>query len=385
MTDSEKCGCGTDKSDCCGAHTKSQSMAIDLDDNVRGTYRPPAWLTGSVATPVGVVRIAATKLSRADTFGSWRARWGFGRMHYRVEPGLYGVGKPTAESPVFVSANYKMSFDRLRSSLDGIDGWILVLDTKGINVWCAAGKGTFGTDELVRRIEITGLNTVVSHRRLIVPQLGATGVSAHLVRERCGFHVFFGPVRASDIAAYLQAGMKATPAMRRVTFTIKERAVLVPVDLMHNLKYAIFVSACLLLLSGLGPSWYSMNRIADFGIANAVMPLMAALIGATLPAILLPWLPGRAFSIKGAVVGILPLMAVYALQAQHQDLFRNWFSTAGWMLFFPAVTSFIAMNFTGSSTYTSLSGVRKEMKIAIPAQISVTVIALGLWVTGLFV
>ena len=74
-------------------------------------------------------------------------------MDYRVEPGLYAVGSPTADSPVLVSANYKMSFDRLRSALPGVDAWILVLDTKGINVWCAAGKGTFGTDELVRRIE----------------------------------------------------------------------------------------------------------------------------------------------------------------------------------------------------------------------------------------
>jgi len=84
-----------------------------------------------------------TELDWADSLGSWKVRWAVGRMKYTVEPGLYGVGEPTAETPVFVTANYKMSFDRLRSGLTGRDGWILVLDTKGINVWCAAGKGTF--------------------------------------------------------------------------------------------------------------------------------------------------------------------------------------------------------------------------------------------------
>ena len=78
-------------------------------------------------------------------------------MHYTVEPGLYAVGKPDERSPVLVTANYKLSFDKLRNELTGRNVWILVLDTKGINVWCSAGKGTFGTMELVGRIESTGL------------------------------------------------------------------------------------------------------------------------------------------------------------------------------------------------------------------------------------
>ena len=69
-------------------------------------------------------------------------------MNYKVDPGLYALGAPDADSPVLVSANFKMSFDLLREALPGRNAWILVLDTDGINVWCAAGKGTFGTEEL---------------------------------------------------------------------------------------------------------------------------------------------------------------------------------------------------------------------------------------------
>ena len=85
---------------------------------------------------------------------------------------------------------------RSASALAGVDAWILVLDTKGINVWCAAGKGTFGTGELVHRIGSVGLAGIVSHRKIIVPQLGAPGVSWPEVLRRSGFTVEYGPVRA---------------------------------------------------------------------------------------------------------------------------------------------------------------------------------------------
>ena len=100
------------------------------------------------------LRYATTdsEITMADRLDHFLARWGFNREGHRVEPGLFRLGNPTPDSAVFASANYALSFDALRSALSGKDAWILVLDTKGINVWCAAGKGTFGTEELVRKI-----------------------------------------------------------------------------------------------------------------------------------------------------------------------------------------------------------------------------------------
>jgi len=384
MTDSGFPAQESQTSNCC----RGPNQLIDTEckpvDSQDATRLIP-WIIGKTKCTAGEIPVVDTKLSFADRLGFWKARWGIRRMNYRVQPRLYAVGNPSEASPVFVTANYKMSFDRLRSQLGGIDGWILVLDTKGINVWCAAGKGTFGTDELVRRIAITGLENVVTHRRLIVPQLGATGVSAHLVRERSGFHVFYGPVRAEDVKAYLQSGMKATSKMRQVTFTFSERVVLIPVDIVGNLKYEIFASACFFLLSGLGPGWYSMDRVASYGFIDAIFPLLSAWSGAVLPAALLPWLPGRAFSMKGAYAGILPMIVAVLLGMLHPEFFRNRLSVISWLFLFPAVTSFIGMNFTGSSTYTSLSGVKKEMRIAVPAQISCAAVGLVLWLVGLFI
>ncbi|GAG72391.1 unnamed protein product [marine sediment metagenome] len=163
------------------------------------------------------------------------ARWGVGRMSYTVDPGLYALGNPNGESPVLVTANYKMSFDRLREALPDHSAWIMVLNTEGINVWCAAGKGTFGTDNLIQSIEICGLTRVVSHRELILPQLAAPGIAAHLIKKLSGFKVIYGPIHSKDLSAFLDSGLKATPAMRLMTFSIWDRTVLIPIELVGSL------------------------------------------------------------------------------------------------------------------------------------------------------
>ena len=154
---------------------------------------------GIISVSDEAIPSVTTSISFSDFMGSAMVRCGIKRNNYRVNPGLYAVGSPGRESDVFVTSNYKLSFDSLRKSLASVNGWILVLDTNGVNVWCAAGKGTFSTKELVSRIKSVSLDKVVSHKRLILPQLGATGVAAYKVKEESGFNVHYGPVRAADI------------------------------------------------------------------------------------------------------------------------------------------------------------------------------------------
>ncbi|MDR0475965.1 MAG: hypothetical protein LBH43_20150, partial [Treponema sp.] len=195
------------------------------------------------------VSVASTSLSLKDIAGAWKVRWGIGRDNYTVEPGLYAVGEPENTSPVLVSANYKLTFDTVRKNLNALDCWLLILDTKGVNVWCSAGKGTFGTDELVSRIEAVGLDGIVEHRKLILPQLGATGVSAHEVAKRTGFSVLYGPVRAKDIKEFISSGYKATKEMRTVKFTFWDRLVLAPMELVEAAKISLLVFGVLFLIN----------------------------------------------------------------------------------------------------------------------------------------
>lgn len=323
-----------------------------------------------------VNRVPAT-LTKKDRLGAWKVRWGINRMGCAVEPGIYAVNNPNAGSMVLVSANYKLSFDTLRSRLEGLDAWILVLDTKGINVWCAAGKGTFGTDELVNRIEDSGLAGIVNHRKLILPQLGAAGVCAHEVHRRCGFSVIYGPVRASDIKAFIKAGMKATEEMRRVQFSLYDRLVLTPVEFVNSLKYLLVAMAVFFLLSGLNPKGFSRESMFQNGLDSIVILFSAYLAGTIAGPLLLPWIPGRSFAFKGAFLGLLVTVVLWNLTWT-----GNWTNTLAWLLLILPICSYLVMNFTGSSTYTSLSGVKKEMRVAVPLQVISAFVGIVFW--GIF-
>lgn len=336
-------------------------------------------MTGSVPTPVGQVPRVSSSLGRADHWGTFKARWGIGRMHYTVDPGLYALGCPDDHSPVLVTANYKMSFDRLREALTNRNAWVLALDTKGINVWCSAGKGTFGTTELVERVRLSGLTQVVIHRQLILPQLAGPGVAAHRVKKLSGFQVIYGPIRARDLGAFLDASLKATPALRRKTFTTWERTVLIPIELTAAMKVAVFLLPAFFFMSGLGlPGGYWANAL-DHGLF-AVLALLGAIIaGTVLTPVLLPYLPGRAFSLKGLTLGVITILILASFRGGELGTRAGRLEAMAWLFMVPAVTAYLAMNFTGASTYTSLSGVKKEMRWALPMEIGASVIGLVLW------
>jgi hypothetical protein len=305
-------------------------------------------------------------------------------MHYTVDPGLYALGTPCETSPVLVTANYKMSFDRLRKALPGSDAWILVLDTKGINVWCAAGKGTFGTSELLSRIDSSGLSEVVSHRQLILPQLAGPGVAAHLIRKASGFQTIYGPIRAEDLPAFLSGGLKATPEMRVKTFPVRERIALIPVELVGALKVALLVIPAFLIASGLlGPHGFWRN-VMSHGLLALEALLTAVFCGAVLTPFLLPWLPGRAFSLKGLHSGILGAAVLFLLRGNGGPNAVGYIEMLSWFLLIAATATYLAMNFTGASTYTSLSGVKKEIRLALPIQIGAGFLGLCLWVYSVY-
>jgi hypothetical protein len=243
-----------------------------------------------------------------------------------------------------------MSFDALRRELGGLDAWILVLETDGINVWCAAGKGTFGTEEVVRRVKTTRLAEVVNHGRLILPQLGATGVAAHRVREECG------------------------------SFSIFERLALTPVELVGFLKPSAWAFLALFLLAGVGPGVFSPSAAWHRGLWASGVWMAGILGGAVVTPVLLPWLPGRAFSGKGGLVGGFFATCTVAVWLGGLGVLQG----LALLLGLPAISSFAAMNYTGATPFTSPSGVESEMRRAIPLQAAAAALAGVLWIGSAF-
>jgi acetyl-CoA decarbonylase/synthase complex subunit gamma len=173
--------------------------------------------------------------------------------------------------------------------------------------------------------------------------------------------------------------------MRRVHFPLGERMVLIPVELVTGTKYVIFIAACLFLLAGFSRQGYSSSLAVAAGVPGAGLFLLAYLAGVVFGPMLLPWLPGRAFSAKGLWIGLALVAGLGWYKWPLAGAGHNWPVMIAWLLIIPAVTSFIVMNFTGASTYTSLSGVRREMRIAVPAQAIGAILGLGLWIAGRFV
>ena len=339
------------------------------------------FVVGAIDTQGGKVPKISSVLSFRDNVGSVKVRFGIGRMNYTVDPGLYALGNPGPGDHVFVSANYKLSFDRLREALSGRNGWVLVLDTKGVNVWCAAGKGTFGTEELLRRITSSNLRSIVKHGKLILPQLAGPGVAAFDVQRRSGFKVIYGPIEASDLPAFLESGLKATPSMRTKSFPVGERLVLVPVEVIGAVKIGILLLAAMFLVS-LILTGGSLGTALQYTY-NAMQALLLGIFaGAMVTPLLLPWLPGRSFAFKGLLPGIAGAVIFLATRLPLQTG-KDMFELYAWISSIPVVSTYLAMNFTGSSTFTSLSGVRKEMRLAVPLQILGTTCGLVLWIISL--
>lgn len=338
-------------------------------------------MTGFIKTASCTVPQVKTDLSFRDQIGTARARIGIARNQYKVNPGLYCVGSPAKESPIFVTANYKLSFDSLRKELVELDAWILVVDTRGINVWCAAGKGTFSAEEIALQVQRAGLVNIVSHRELILPQFGATGVASHKLKKLCGFKGVFGPLRAEDIPRFMNTGRKADETMRSVTFTFSERLVLVPVEVMLIWKIFALVTAVIFVLSGINPEIYSLQSAWTRGLTAVGATIFAILTGAVAVPALLPWIPGRQFWLKGVIAGVFSGM-LYVLTIMAGSGISEKIGICLWIV---GSASYMAMNFTGATPYTSLSGVEKEMRKGLPIQVITILLGLLFWIAAPFV
>ncbi|MBF0520510.1 MAG: acetyl-CoA synthase subunit gamma [Nitrospirae bacterium] len=349
------------------------------------TQQLKRWMTATVNTPACITYKVSTEITKSELLEHLRCRLSSFRNSYTVTPGLYAVGNPDQNSHVVVTANYKLTFDKVRESLSCEDVWIMVLDTKGINVWCAAGKGTFGTEEMINRILKIQLTSIVTHRKIIVPQLGAPGVSAHMVKKATGFQVLFGPVYASDLKDYIKSGCVATKAMRNVSFSTIDRLILTPMEIIPAMRIFAVYAVIIFLFFGLSASGINFADAAKGAFPFFIVGLIAILSGAFITPVLLPVIPSKSFAVKGWIVGIFMVWI-------SRFLF-TWLNTTSSeltlfsYLLFPGISSYIALQFTGATTFTGMSGVKKELKYAVPVYIIsaiISIVALALYKINLW-
>ena len=208
------------------------------------------------------------------------------------------------------------------------------------------------------------------------------GVSANAVRAATGYRVVWGPVRSADLPAFLAAGLKATPRMRAVTFTLRERLALSPMEVVPSLRYALWAVPLFVMLAVLGTSIGARRLVWQAALMSlfpaVLLFALAVVAGAVLLPALLPWLPGRAFTVKGAIAGAAAALAMLFALPGMLGMLSPW-AWVGTILAVSSAASYVGVNFTGSTPYTSPSGVEHELRRAIPWEAAALGVALVCW------
>ncbi len=270
----------------------------------------------------------------------------------RVEPGLYRVGEPGPAAPLLVTANFTLTFNLVRRALRGMNAYVLVVDTRGINVWCAAGGGKFSTREVALSHRAFRLAEVPHRQPAVLPQLAAPGVAAYKLRDEFGFAAAYGPVYARDIPAYVAGQYRKTPAMRRVDWGLAKR-------LEVTWFFALMNAALVALPLAVFHKLYSP-------LAVAAVAAISLVVGA-----LFPRLPTRLYSIKGLAAAALTAVPL---------LTYKWLAGAGvsslgkWGIFLAFAGVLLGLEFSGNTSVSSPSQVRQEFK---PGLVALAALALA--------
>jgi len=224
-------------------------------------------------------------------------------LPHRARTGLLAVGRPGRDAPVLVTGNYALTVRRLKRALAGRDVWLLCADSRGINVWCAAGGGHFTHHDVIAAVRAARLAGKVDHRELVLPQLCATGVERARVEAATGFRARWGPARLEDLPAFLERGRRVVRTEGRMSFPLRER-----LEMAAAWGWPLLVAA-----GGIG-AWMGGWKVAAamaLGVGGGVAGLYLAV-----PRLKLAgrgrWAVFVAFGAAGAVMGVLLLAALGA-------------------------------------------------------------------------
>ena len=221
---------------------------------------------------------------------------------HATRPGLRAIGRPGPNAPVLLSGNFTLTVDRLTRVLRGRDAWLLVADSHGINVWCAAGGGHLTHHDVIAVLRSSGIGERVEHRHLWLPQLAATGVERRIVQERTGWRVGWGPARLEDLPAFLDRGQRVKHSERLMRFPLWER---MEMALLWAPPTTAIAAAVLWSLLGAATAFIGAGSIAVVIFA----------IFAALPRLPL-WGGSRWFTYAGGAV-VASLLAITADMALH--------------------------------------------------------------------
>lgn len=299
----------------------------------------------------------------------------FPGFNLHIKPGLYPIGSPNEEDPILVTSNYYVTYKRVITSLkaQSIKAWILVVDTKGVNVWCSAAGGIFTAEKIISQIEATNLSEFISHKNLILPQLSAAGID-HLILQKAGWDTKFGPIDINDLGEYLLNQYQKTPKMSQIEFPLQKR---IENTISHNCFISLILLPLILLIDILAHPIAFLRPWADWLLPNILFLLLYIWIFGLLFGIIYPILPFKSGFLKGIIISIIiaPICALLFFNNSNLDLFMS----VSTLLFYSTA---ISTDFDG---FTPLYGMDFFEKDLIILAVFSIIIVLGLIIAPLLI
>lgn len=305
--------------------------------NVLRKRKAASWDLESVRNTIVPLPIYFTLMDYARAFISWVFLF---MRTFAIKPGLYHIGELDENAPLFVTANCYLTVFLLARRLRNKKIRLLIIDTKGINVWCSAGKGQFSANEIIEKAAKWGLLAGKGRIKMVLPKFSLSGVNLDELRKN-GIVPIIGPLYAKDVPAFLEKEKLRNQTDDVVQFGLKSRAFTALPTAIQFFYY--FLGAYVISMGYVIPG---MIWIAT-GLAF-IYPL------------LFPWLPGKLFAVKGLflalLVSILNFLIHYGSVKEQLPL----------TIFIFATSVFIALSYTGNSAVSNYTSVRKETARFLP-------------------
>ncbi len=278
---------------------------------------------------------------------------------FPTRTGLVRIGDPGRDAPVLLTGNFHLTVERVKRALTGIDAYLLVANSRGVNVWCAATGGLLTDHDVISVIKTSGIGELVDHRRIILPQLAATGVQGKNVSDKTGWRVIWGPVEAAAVPRFLDGDHRPTADMRAEMRTVG-------FPLSRRLEMAVAWAFPLSLLALV---------VLPFR-RSAVLPLVAMVWVASL--LVFGWFPlyrrlagPRSTGLRAAVGRFGMLLVVWALVTSGRLGYvlavggeLSWGTVLGWSIAGLVVVLVLGLDLTGS-TPVYKSGLHQDRLLAI--------------------
>jgi acetyl-CoA decarbonylase/synthase complex subunit gamma len=127
----------------------------------------------------------------------------------QVEPKVYPIGEPKADSPVFVTTNFSLTYFIVSGEIEnsGISAWLVVPECEGMSVLTSWAAGKFSGASIGKFIKESGFEKQVTTRQIVIPGYVAQ-ISGELEEALPGWKVLVGPQEAADIESFVKARLK---------------------------------------------------------------------------------------------------------------------------------------------------------------------------------